>query len=287
MPAREVTHVEIAAIWIDVALRETHAMSAECTRHPVEEGADITDHVQLSPDTIAIEGLVSNQPIEPPRSHMFGVTANSAEAYQLLRRDGDGPIDEYKPKGVFSVTIEGEPIAGMLGLVPGLGQLAAFGALAPPDQQIKRRLAMELPDEQRTNRAYAQQALRFSKDFDRVKTVATALRLALLSRKPVTLVTGLRVYEAVVLVDLQFMREGTTGDALRFGATGQVIRVAKSDVGIVGQPDPVNERGKPGVNNGNQTGKAAKAGDVSADQQRKASAIKQILERSRKFLGNP
>ena len=48
---------------IDAAPVETHSLNSVTTEHPVEEGADVTDHIRISPDMLTIEGLVSNTPI--------------------------------------------------------------------------------------------------------------------------------------------------------------------------------------------------------------------------------
>ena len=48
---------------VDVAVTEEHAFDAEVTDHPVEKGADVTDHTRLKPPTVTIEGVVSDSPI--------------------------------------------------------------------------------------------------------------------------------------------------------------------------------------------------------------------------------
>ncbi len=51
------------AIELDASVEELHESSAEIPRHPVEEGADIGDHVRRKPDTLRITGIVTNTPI--------------------------------------------------------------------------------------------------------------------------------------------------------------------------------------------------------------------------------
>ncbi len=48
---------------IDATLAEDHAFDSEVTEHPVEIGADITDHVRARPIEVTIQGLVSDTPI--------------------------------------------------------------------------------------------------------------------------------------------------------------------------------------------------------------------------------
>jgi hypothetical protein len=49
---------------VEVLLDETHSFSAETTDSPVEEGADITDHIHVKPLTYKMRGVYSNAPIE-------------------------------------------------------------------------------------------------------------------------------------------------------------------------------------------------------------------------------
>ena len=53
----------IDTVTLDASLSEMHHGENEITEHPVETGADITDHINPKSDTVTIEGLVSNTPI--------------------------------------------------------------------------------------------------------------------------------------------------------------------------------------------------------------------------------
>lgn len=215
---RPITHLTIATAWIDVSVREVHGLTAEATHNPVEEGADVTDHVRLMPRTLQIEGLVTNHPIALPGSHMDGA--------KLDKR---------------GFTISGEPSLGMMGFIPGAGQTASLVRTFTGNDLGKRR-------------QYQVNGVAWTKEFDRVRAVDAALCAVVEARKPVQIVTGLRVYEAVVLTDYSVMREaGSSGPVLKFGCTGEVIRVVKSGTALVGKPDPVNARSKPKVNQGNQS----------------------------------
>lgn len=48
---------------LDASLEELHTASVDITRHPVEKGADITDHIRRKPRRIRITGIVTNTPI--------------------------------------------------------------------------------------------------------------------------------------------------------------------------------------------------------------------------------
>lgn len=55
--------VTIKGFLIDAAPVETHTLDSATTDHPIEDGADVTDHIRVLPDRVTIEGIVSNTPI--------------------------------------------------------------------------------------------------------------------------------------------------------------------------------------------------------------------------------
>lgn len=72
------------AIEFDATLSETHVGNAEVTRHPVEVGSDISDHVRRLPEQVTLNGIVTNTPIlflaslrESPR--------RAEEAYEKIK----------------------------------------------------------------------------------------------------------------------------------------------------------------------------------------------------------
>lgn len=56
--------LKIAQIEVDVSVQETHETDCDITENPVESGANITDHIQVKPAKLTIEGLVSDTPIK-------------------------------------------------------------------------------------------------------------------------------------------------------------------------------------------------------------------------------
>lgn len=55
--------LKIAELDIEVCISEEHSQPVAVTQNPVEEGVDVTDHVQVLPETLTIRGLVSNTPV--------------------------------------------------------------------------------------------------------------------------------------------------------------------------------------------------------------------------------
>jgi hypothetical protein len=53
----------IDSLTLDASLSENHQTDVEVTDHPVEQGADVTDHRRRKPDSLTLEGIVSNYPL--------------------------------------------------------------------------------------------------------------------------------------------------------------------------------------------------------------------------------
>jgi hypothetical protein len=47
---------------VDLTIEEQHSRSADVTREPVESGGNISDHVILNPETVRLEGFVTDTP---------------------------------------------------------------------------------------------------------------------------------------------------------------------------------------------------------------------------------
>ncbi len=74
----------VGAVELDASLNETHSSSVDVTQHPVEDGADITDHVRIKPETISITGVVTNTPLIFLASFRESPT-RAEEAYETMR----------------------------------------------------------------------------------------------------------------------------------------------------------------------------------------------------------
>lgn len=55
---------EIASIHLDLSTSEAHRFESRVTQFPVEDGSPMTDHIQNLPDSITLEGFVTNSPIQ-------------------------------------------------------------------------------------------------------------------------------------------------------------------------------------------------------------------------------
>ena len=89
-----VERTRIGVVFLDAAVTETHTKRNEIPSHPVESGADISDHVRRVPEEIIINGLVSNHPIailasltaaSPIQGDTGPIGDRAGEAYKQLR----------------------------------------------------------------------------------------------------------------------------------------------------------------------------------------------------------
>lgn len=88
---------------IDVAVTEDYNFDCEVTKHPVESGADVTDHVRELPKVITLDCIVSDTPLGDLLFQRDVDTIPSDEAYaHLLGVKGRRrPVTIETKRGVF------------------------------------------------------------------------------------------------------------------------------------------------------------------------------------------
>ena len=79
-------------ISVDASVSEEHVTSCEPTDNPVEGGAKITDHVQLNPKQLTIEGVISDSPLG---FAVIGNIQNMARAVATVFGNSVRSIDAY------------------------------------------------------------------------------------------------------------------------------------------------------------------------------------------------
>lgn len=70
----------------DVSENELHRSSARVTKHPIEAGATVADHVAQDPDTLDLVAKVTNTPIVSEADAFVLTPGRVDEAYNTLRR---------------------------------------------------------------------------------------------------------------------------------------------------------------------------------------------------------
>lgn len=78
---------------LDALIRETPKYSAEMTKSPIEGGSAINDHVVLNPETLTIEGIITNTPAKIGGPLNVKKNAQDAFDYLLALRETREPFD--------------------------------------------------------------------------------------------------------------------------------------------------------------------------------------------------
>lgn len=118
--APEPNKATVACLSIDATIEETHSSVARPTEHPIESGSFVSDHVQIVPDELTIEGVHSNTPIsfESQIAGLVtsGLIALSAKAAGQLGTVGrDSNVIRGAASGLLGGVIAGT-VGGLLGL---------------------------------------------------------------------------------------------------------------------------------------------------------------------------
>lgn len=95
--------ITIDGFRIDVTVQETYTLNSEVTKHPVESGADVTDHVRALPIVIGMDCIVSDTPVGDLVLERDPDVIPSEECYAHLRDvvKARGPITIETVRGVF------------------------------------------------------------------------------------------------------------------------------------------------------------------------------------------
>jgi hypothetical protein len=75
-------------IEMDATVTESHQATSTVTRHPVEQGSDISDHTRPEPDRLTLDCIISNRPITPEQVQRFDAAGGGRYAegvYEQLR----------------------------------------------------------------------------------------------------------------------------------------------------------------------------------------------------------
>lgn len=91
------TKASIGSLELDASVTETHSAEVDVTDHPIESGANISDHVRPKVETLTIEGLVTNSPLpvksDPLVSYTYGSQTVSSRSRFFETRAGQAYAD--------------------------------------------------------------------------------------------------------------------------------------------------------------------------------------------------
>lgn len=95
----------IDSIAVDAMLTEVHMFAAEGTDHPVEDGANLSDHYRPAPRAVQLSGVITDTPMRVPGSHQ-----NNAQPKQITF---DIPNELFGMQlGPIPISIKGTPKQG-------------------------------------------------------------------------------------------------------------------------------------------------------------------------------
>jgi len=210
--------IQIGNVAVDASLREVHSLSGEATEHPVEAGSNISDNNKRKPRRFQIDGVITNHPINLPRSQVDGVSEADVEFYW-----------EANPE-ILGMEMGG---GGLIG-----GALGAIASATGINQ-------------------HAGMAKGYLPDFDRVQDCYAEFEAMWELGDPFDVYTSLRIYHNMVIETFDTTRDKDSGNALRFTMTVKQVRTV-STLYTAAPPEPLVERGKPLTNRGKQAARTVK-----------------------------
>jgi hypothetical protein len=213
------------SVEFDVTTSETHENELTLTSHPVEQGADMTDHATEEPTLLTLECFV-------------GDVANPRLDKDVSKQLVDITVPGFGDPGTQQITLDIPPPP----LTPSPAALvrAGIGALvtAIAGQSSGTFRGRARAATQTLSAAlYQQNAPR-----DRVRDVYEKLQAAQLSRALVTVQTSLREHFDMILTRLPVAQDEDTGNGAQFDIELRRIRVA--DTQTVQSPQPAEKRGQ-------------------------------------------
>lgn len=205
------------------------------TKHPVEVGADVSDHARDEPDRLSIEAKVSTIP--NPRDQ------------DVAKNPLDLVVHVRTTPGTKQITLDvpTPPITPSLGGLVEAGVNAISSAISGPPR------ATVINESRSRTISMTAQAWQQSSPRNRVRDVYEKLLGAKTKKVLVTIQTTMREYFDMMIARVAAPQTVEDGNAVTFGLDFERIRVADSET--VQSPQPVEARGATSKNKGTQNGK--------------------------------
>lgn len=193
-------------ITLDVASKIQHTSTNQVTDHPVETGANVSDHVRPEPNVLTIDGVISNTPIYLPSDHI----GNSTLITETVTASWNGYDNRRKIRGREATIGDYFPAPRPIGRI-GLGtaETAQIGRDVPGG-------------------SLAATVTTFSDAFDRVGECYGELLLIRDTGTLCMVVTHRRTYENMAVTQLDVADDGNTGNALRFTVAFKQVRFGQT-----------------------------------------------------------
>jgi len=198
--------VQFKFMYFDVVTSETHEGSSFISEHPVEKGANVSDHVRDELDKVTLEVFISNAPLGMPNTP--GVGDGQQQSMPIDAPTYTAPLAPT-PGAVFSAI--GGAVSSLTNLILGKNDKVNANVLVFGD----------------TN--YVAQTLE-------------ALRDLKASKQMVNLVTSEHLYDSMILENYTLPRDSSSGTGGAFTLSFKQMRIVESK--IVAAPVPTEPRAK-------------------------------------------
>ncbi len=234
----------------DVCASESHTATAVISKHPVDRGVNVADHVRPDNDVVTLELWFSNTPLNTQQDDFFSGSVGTNQSVSLevasLPRRLQPPtlIDPgQSPKSLKDLSAGG---ISLVNFMPNVGPIATgtvftLASVARLPGRIPKWKASEevskTPNEKAT-------VLKWSKAFDRAQAVFSELLLIRNNALVVQIVTTLRTYDNMIIVGLNPTRDPATGNVLKVTLDAEQIRVVTSETVAVAVATPVQRKQK-------------------------------------------
>jgi len=183
---------------LDASVREVHTATSTVTDHAVERGSNVADHIRPDPDSLTIEGVISNTPHFLPIDHMGAVI-----------------LEDKQVRGAEQTISDG------VGSVPLLGGALGFGASQLPiPTGVLGRIGVGRYD--------TALVTGFSAEFDRVTECYKELLRMRAEGQLVRILTTLRAYDNMAMTSLEVTREAASGNSLQLSLAFRNVRFGET-----------------------------------------------------------
>lgn len=199
------------SIAVDATLRQQHSAPSTVTDHPVETGSNISDHIRPEPDTLTLEGIISNTPIRWPDDHV----GESEPETRTITVSLPGYDSRSTVTGASRTIGDVVPT----NLPPGAPRPGHFVSDIPVGFSDTAQIGQDVQ-----SRTLTAQVLSYTLEFNRVQACYDDLLRLRNDRVLCTVVTSLRTYEQMGITTFDVPREAANGDALRFSISFKHVR---------------------------------------------------------------
>jgi hypothetical protein len=232
----------LGVLEFDAVPNESHVVSATVTEHPVEEGANMSDHAKPNLRVVTLEGVITNTPLNE--------TTTQGARYipgAILGGKLGFTLKTERSKRVGYAKVEGGQTGYMLPQF--VGAVVGTNALKLPGQK-RPHTPVKVTAAGRTTEdvTVGGSSFQATVQVDRVKACYDVLAALCLTGTEVTLVTNLKEYDTMLITSITAPVRAE--DAIRFQIEFKEVRFTETKTVDITKKAPREKRAKDEVNIG-------------------------------------